>query len=136
VRGVLDGSPSYAAGVRPGDVLIEIAGTPITGPQVFEKQLGAMKPGSEVELRLVRRGQSRTVRPRIAPRPLLISRVQAGKAQAMRLVRRRTVATMPDPVSWQRIAELERQNAELREEVRRLSERVRRLEEARGKPQQ
>ena len=70
IRGVEDGSPAAAAGWRSGDIIVSIAGQPITEYQ----QIGAIiqeRPGQPVQV-TIRRGQQTletTVTPRVDPPP-------------------------------------------------------------------
>jgi len=50
-----DGGPGATAGLIVGDILIEVAGTPVTGPDTLRTVLAA-RPGEEVELVLLRGG--------------------------------------------------------------------------------
>ena len=56
-----DGGPAAAAGVIVGDILIEVAGEPVTGPETLRGVLHA-RPGAEVELVLLRGGARVTLR--------------------------------------------------------------------------
>ena len=51
------GSPAQAAGLRPGDLLLEVGGTAVRSAQDALAKLAQAKPGSSVKL-LVLRGQT------------------------------------------------------------------------------
>jgi len=130
VRAVIDGSPSDAAGLRAGDVLVALDGAAISGPQAFEEKVAAARPGSEVACDLVRSGELKSIPVRIGERPLLIARSPVRGAPAIRLLEGRGALAMPDPVARQMIVDLQRQNIELRQEIERLRERLDRIEKA------
>jgi S1-C subfamily serine protease len=62
---LLDGSPASAAGVRAGDVIVELDGAPIEGVGDLQRLLGAERIGASVKLDFVRDGARReaVVRP-------------------------------------------------------------------------
>jgi S1-C subfamily serine protease len=62
---VKPGSPAERAGVRPGDVLIELGGRPISTAADFERLLKAMSPGASVPLIAVRDGERVRLQPKL-----------------------------------------------------------------------
>jgi S1-C subfamily serine protease len=54
VRNVYRGSPANSQGVTPGDVIIQVNGTPLRGAQDLLSQVAMLKPGQGVRLRLWR----------------------------------------------------------------------------------
>jgi S1-C subfamily serine protease len=65
-RGVLvtevqNGSPADAAGLTPGDLLIDIGGTPINSIDALHRELTGNRVGQPVPLRILRRGAPRRV---------------------------------------------------------------------------
>ena len=56
VRRVEDGSPAQEAGFEQGDILLTLAGKPITSPSQLDFLVDRMKPGTEVSFGLVRNG--------------------------------------------------------------------------------
>ena len=56
VHQVEDGSPAQEAGFEQGDILLTLAGKPITSPSQADFLLDRMKPGTEVAFGLVRNG--------------------------------------------------------------------------------
>jgi S1-C subfamily serine protease len=55
VASVEDGAPAAAAGLQVGDILVELAGTPVTDPESLRLALGD-RPGETVELVVLRGG--------------------------------------------------------------------------------
>jgi S1-C subfamily serine protease len=69
VIGVEDGSPASEAGVRAGDVLIELAGTRISSVEDVLAALRDHEPGDRIELTVVRDGARRTLGLTVGSRP-------------------------------------------------------------------
>ncbi len=61
VDGVVDGSPAAKAGVKAGDVILEIDGKPVADLQAFSDRLKALSPGQTVAVRLGRGSQTVTL---------------------------------------------------------------------------
>src|SRR6195256_3068125 len=57
VAGVLRGGPADKAGVKPGDVLVEIEGKPVTDPAAMLNLVAALAPGQSAKVKLKRQGQ-------------------------------------------------------------------------------
>ncbi|SES15513.1 Do family serine endopeptidase [Rhizobium sp. NFR03] len=56
------GSPGEKAGIKKGDVVTAVDGDPIKGPRELARKIGAMKPGSSVDVSLWRDGKSQSVK--------------------------------------------------------------------------
>ena len=69
VRAVVAGGPADEAGVRPGDVIIGIAGDAVQDPSDVGAQVNAREPDEEVQLRLRRGGDERELVVRLGERP-------------------------------------------------------------------
>ena len=69
IAGVMRGGPADQAGIRPGDVLIAVAGKRITDPQTMLEQVAAQIPGQKVPLRVRREGRELEASVTIAKRP-------------------------------------------------------------------
>jgi serine protease Do/serine protease DegQ len=67
VNGVQPGSPAEKAGMREGDTIVALNGRTVQGAPELRARLGLTPVGEEVELRVLRGSESRTVRMRIAP---------------------------------------------------------------------
>ncbi|BBA33986.1 trypsin-like serine protease [Methylocaldum marinum] len=59
-------SPAAKAGLRPGDVVTAIDGTPVTNGGSLRNTVGLLQVGSEIKLDILRNGEKRTVTARIA----------------------------------------------------------------------
>jgi S1-C subfamily serine protease len=69
VQRVQRGSPAAKAGLRPGDVIVSLAGGPIRDPSVLAAAVGAHKPGEAVKVGYVRHGAHRTATVTLARHP-------------------------------------------------------------------
>src|SRR2546421_12850702 len=58
IAGVLRGGPADKAGVKPGDVLLEVQGRPVADPAGMLNLIAALAPGQAAKIRLKRQGQS------------------------------------------------------------------------------
>ena len=67
VNGVQPGSPAEKAGMREGDTIVALNGRPVHGAPELRARLGLTPVGEEVELRVLRGTEARTVRLRIVP---------------------------------------------------------------------
>jgi S1-C subfamily serine protease len=71
IAGFYRGSPALEAGLRPGDVLTDLNGTPITGRQDFLGRIARLTPGSTARLKGLRPGAGRfEVSMTVAARPI------------------------------------------------------------------
>jgi serine protease Do len=61
--------PGAKAGLQRGDVITELNGQPINGPNDLRLQVGSMVPGTTVHLKVERNGQMRDVSLRLAEAP-------------------------------------------------------------------
>ncbi|HEY3296162.1 MAG TPA: PDZ domain-containing protein [bacterium] len=68
VEGVSSSSPAQEAGLRENDVITNLNGKPVTGPQEFRNQISKMKPGDEVDLAYLRGGTEHTAKIKLAER--------------------------------------------------------------------
>src|SRR4051812_25420911 len=58
IAGVLRGGPADKAGVKPGDVLLEIEGKPVLDPSAMLNLVAALPPGTAAKVKLRRQGNS------------------------------------------------------------------------------
>src|SRR5260370_40991642 len=57
IAGVLRGGPADKAGVKPGDVLVEIEGKPVSDPSAMLNLVAALAPGAPAKVKLMRHGR-------------------------------------------------------------------------------
>ena len=78
VRGVQSGSPAAKAGLRPGAVIVSLAGKRIASPDALVQAVGSRKPGQSVSLVYVRNGARHTAQVRLAAQPTRVSAAGSG----------------------------------------------------------
>ncbi len=69
VTGVLQNGPAANAGLRPGDLLLKVAGQPVKNVGELLTQIASLTPGKSAKLEVVRRNQSLTLDVTPAQRP-------------------------------------------------------------------
>lgn len=69
VTNVLDDGPAETAGLKPGDVVVEMDGKPVEQPQAMNYRLATQAVGTVVELGILRQGKSETVKVTLAQAP-------------------------------------------------------------------
>ena len=71
ITGVLQGGPAAKAGIKPGDVLLRVAGKDIRNVGELLSHIAALPPGQEVKVELARRNTTMTLDVTPAQRPKL-----------------------------------------------------------------
>ena len=73
VTGVLQNGPAANAGLRPGDLLLKVAGQPVKNVGELLTQIASLTPGKAIKLEVMRRNQTLTldVTPAQRPKPKL-----------------------------------------------------------------
>lgn len=69
IAGVMRGAPADRAGIKPGDVLLDIAGKPVQDAQAMLGMVATLEPGKVTRLKLRRAGQDITADVTIGKRP-------------------------------------------------------------------
>lgn len=69
VTGVLQNGPAANAGLRPGDLLLVVAGQPVKSVGELLTQIAALAPGKSVKIEVVRKNQRLTLDVTPAQRP-------------------------------------------------------------------
>ncbi len=87
VSRVLPDSPAEAAGLESGDVILALDGRAVTASDKLPAMVGALEPGREVDLRVLRNGERRTVEVTIGELPQIkdSQRTPAGGASSERI---------------------------------------------------
>ena len=76
ITGVLQGGPAQQAGVRPGDVVVEVAGKPVKSTVQLLNAVAELKPGSEAEIGVQRGDESVALKVTVAQRPQVQRRLR------------------------------------------------------------
>ena len=69
IAGVLRGGPADKAGIKPGDVVVEIQGKPVADPTAMLNMIAALAPGSPARMKLRRQGQDVDATTHVGRRP-------------------------------------------------------------------
>ncbi|RBI86369.1 protease Do [Rhodosalinus halophilus] len=69
IADVTEGSPAAEAGLRPGDVVTQIAGEPIEDPRALSFAVAALEAGSEVGVSVLREGEPERLEVTIGEQP-------------------------------------------------------------------
>ena len=69
IAGIMRGSPADKAGIRPGDVLLAVEGTPVKDAQVMLDVIAALTPGQSAKFRVRREGKELELTGTIGKRP-------------------------------------------------------------------
>ncbi|MDH5544065.1 MAG: trypsin-like peptidase domain-containing protein [Gammaproteobacteria bacterium] len=70
VAGVLRDGPADSAGMKPGDIIVEINGDEIADGKQALNEIAKSKPGSVIEIDVLRRGERIALKAKTAQRPL------------------------------------------------------------------
>ncbi|HEV3010113.1 MAG TPA: Do family serine endopeptidase [Burkholderiales bacterium] len=69
IAGVLRGGPADKAGIKPGDVVVEIQGKPVADPTAMLNMIAALAPGAPAKMKLKRQGQDVDATTNVGRRP-------------------------------------------------------------------
>ncbi|MQY51768.1 trypsin-like peptidase domain-containing protein [Rhodocyclus gracilis] len=69
IAGVQRGSPADSAGIRPGDILLAIAGKPVKDPQAMLDLIAGQEPGSTISFKIRREKTLMDLRLKVGKRP-------------------------------------------------------------------
>lgn len=71
ITGVLQNGPASKAGIRPGDVIVSIAGKPVNDVAQLLSQVSALKPGTAAKFQIQRKGDKLDLEltPGVRPKP-------------------------------------------------------------------
>lgn len=83
VTQVLNGSPAYKAGIRPGDAIVEVAGRPVESAAELQRWVESGKPGDQAQVVYFRGASRQTAKIVLAADPQsLVNQPAAPKIQA------------------------------------------------------
>lgn len=71
IAGILRGGPADRAGIRPGDILVDVSGTTVTDSSSMLNAVAALKPGSSATVRVIRSGKKLELAITVGRRPLV-----------------------------------------------------------------
>ena len=76
ITGVLQDGPAALSGIKPGDVILEVAGKKISAVSELLSSVASLKPGSAAKFQLMRRDESvqLSVIPGVRPKPKAVQR--------------------------------------------------------------
>jgi S1-C subfamily serine protease len=69
IANVLRGGPADKAGIKQGDVLLEVQGKPVADPNAMLNLIAALRPGAPVKMKIKRQGQDVEATVNIGRRP-------------------------------------------------------------------
>jgi serine protease Do len=75
-------NPARQAGIQPGDVVLQVEGQPVNSVGGLQQAIAFHEAGDEVELRVWRDGDERTIKVRLAARPS-VEETQVSRTQPM-----------------------------------------------------
>jgi serine protease DegQ len=75
IIGLLRDGPADRAGMRPGDVVLDVAGRPVANTGQLLNAVAALKPGSDAAIQVLRDGKPLTLHVHIGTRPQNISQL-------------------------------------------------------------
>jgi serine protease DegQ len=69
ISGVLEGGPADKAGMKPGDVLIQVNGQAVNDVVTLLNRIAQTGPGDEAKINLLRKGKAMTLKVQVGKRP-------------------------------------------------------------------
>jgi serine protease DegQ len=69
ISGVLEGGPADKAGMKPGDVLLEVNGEKVGDVVTLLNRIAQTNPGDEANVALLRKGKPMTLKVQVGKRP-------------------------------------------------------------------
>jgi serine protease DegQ len=76
IAGVLKDGPADKGGIRPGDVLLAVNGSPLTDSSSLLNLIAALKPGGSTRLTVARKNQTLELPVQVGRRPLHAAQAQ------------------------------------------------------------
>lgn len=86
VKDVAPDAPAARAGIRKGDILEAVNGQPVASIADYHQKLDPLKPGTDVTLRILRKGQESQVTATIAPLRATVTFVTVENGQVLHVL--------------------------------------------------
>ncbi len=99
VESVAPGTPAEAGGLRGGDVILALDGEPVKDVQDFRLRIAEHEPGARLELRLLRKGEERSLEFVLADRSEYVQAAREGVRSRSDSWLGITVSELPGPGS-------------------------------------
>lgn len=61
VNSVFEGQPAALAGMKKGDIILKIAGAPVSSPSKMIRLIGSITPGQQVQVEILREGKHKAL---------------------------------------------------------------------------
>ncbi len=81
VGDVTPNSPASEAGIKTGDIILEVNGKPVTDSNQLRMSISMMQPGTELELKTLRNGAERDTTVKLAEMPVESARADSNDEQ-------------------------------------------------------
>ncbi len=78
VRDVEENTPAARAGVKPGDIITDVAGTPVTNYAMLRSIITSTRPGTTIDVRAWREGSPHELRVQLGELPKSVAVEQSG----------------------------------------------------------
>ncbi|MBN2543731.1 DegQ family serine endoprotease [bacterium] len=101
---VLEDTPAEKAGLKVGDVIIEMNGAEMENTYTLRNKIAATKPGTEVELTIVRKGKEKTVTIELGTLPEdeeVIKEEKTESAKKLGIVAEKLTETLAEKMGYQ-----------------------------------
>ena len=80
---VVPGSAADKAGIRQGDIIVELDGTPVQKARDLQNRIALLKPGTSVKVAVVREGEHKTFNVELSERPKTEQLAAAGRSDTL-----------------------------------------------------
>ncbi len=71
IAGVFRGGPAYSAGMRPGDILIQLEGSPVDDASSMLNDIAELEPGKVARMTILRGGKKMELKVTVGKRPVI-----------------------------------------------------------------
>jgi serine protease Do len=102
VGGVMDGKPAELAGIKSGDVIVQVGDKKISNANELRLLVSQLAPGTRAEVKLIRGGHEKTVSVTVAELP------QLAQSQDEQKITGDQIQTAPDALDGVKVMDLDR----------------------------